>query len=450
LQAERATDALELLREIQSVAPDFMEVSELITEAERLYALGQEYTQALQLYNQGSLEDALEIFKRIEEQEPGFRDTGLKIAEIEDELEIQRLFGVIDVSSQVQDWQAVIDAYDQILALDPTTSFDGLEEILFLGYLNLIREIAGSDDVTIDDIDRATEYYYNALALLPQNREFAAEREELQRVATTLIGNRYYLFAVDLLNSQGFSPSVMNEALRLLRLADNIGAGSPAITAAIEQAELFVTGYDALSNGRYGDAISQLEGLYRLDADYGDGMVQYLLYEAYTARGDLLYTYGDYVEARSDYELAETFGWGDYGNALRLFEVEIRIGFTLRRLYLLNEAAEYYNYAFSLIEFEEKAYQSGDNDLIATWEDAQVAFARNDEFNAARLFESVLEKIEVAYSFETVEVSRGDSIFEIAYNYGSTAQIIRDYNQLGVVTVFKVDQEITVPYIPEN
>ncbi len=450
LQAERSADALELLREIQSVAPDFMGVSELIAEAERLYAVDQEYQQALQLFNQGSLEDALEIFKRIEEEQPGFRGSNQKITDIEKELEIRRLFGEIDASYLVQDWQGVIDAYDQILALDPTTSFDGLKEILFLGYLNLIQDIAGRDDVSIEDIDLATEYYYNALSLLPQNPEYASEREELQRVATSLIGNRYYLFAIDLLNTQGYSPAIMNEALRLLRLADNIGAGSPAITAEIDRAELFVTGYDAIASGRYGDAIDQLEGLYRLDAGYGDGMVQYLLYEAYMARGDLLYTYGDYVEARSDYELAETFGWGDYGNALRLFEVETRIGFTLRRLYLLNEAAEYYNYAFSLIDFEEKVYQTGDNELISDWEDAQTAFARNDEFNAARLFESVLEKIEIAYSFETVQVSRGDSIFEVSYNYGSTAQVIRDYNQLGVITVFKVDQEIVVPYIPEN
>jgi tetratricopeptide (TPR) repeat protein len=445
IQSGRPTGALLLLEEIQEVDPEFEGLAETIERAETIVYLDTLLAEANQQYVDGLLEESLQTYQKIDSIEPSYRDTRLRMSQVEQDIEINRLLAEISASYDIQDWQAVIDAYEAIIELDPATDLDEHREKLFTAYMNLIIETADKIDSTIEDVDKAQEYYKAALALFPQDREFAGERAELQKLATKLIANNYFLFAMDLLETEGYGPDTMYEVLRILNAANNIGAGSPAIEQEIERATLFVSGFDQLVVADLDGAIDDLELLYRQDPDYGEGLVQYLLFEAYLARGDLLFTYAEYEAARGEYELAETFAWGDHGNALRLFEVEIRIGYALRRLGLMTEAAEYYNYALNLVNFHDKVRVTGEIEQIENFEAAREALLIKDEWNAARLFEIVLEDVSVIYTLEEAEVKRGQSLYMLAFDTGSTASALREINELGVITSFKYDQQIQIP-----
>ncbi|MBN2045275.1 MAG: hypothetical protein JW757_09665 [Anaerolineales bacterium] len=450
IRSGRPTGALALLEEIQEIDPEFEGLTEAIGQAEELIRLDELYLQAGQYYAGGMLEDALATYQEIEDAMPSYKDTRLRIREVEQVIEIDRLVSVIHDSYDNFEWQAMVDAKDAIFELNPATNLTEVDEKLFTAYMNLIIEVAEKDDATLEDIDLAQEYYKAALALFPQNKEFADERAELQKLATRLISNNYYIFAMDLLETEGYGPETMAEALRLLNLANNIGAGSPAITLEIERATLFAQGFDKMARSDYEGAITDLELLYRQEPGYGNGIVQYLLFEAYQAQGDVFYTYADYDSARDNYELAETFAWGDYGNTLRLFEVEIRIGYTLRRLGLLEEAAEYYNYALNLVSYQDRVRQFGEISQIEDYEAAREALAIKDEWNAARLFETVLEDYSVIYTVEEAQAKRGQSLFMVAYNSGSTVNALRQVNDLGILTSFRYDQQIQIPLFLED
>jgi tetratricopeptide (TPR) repeat protein len=449
LRSGRPADAMEFLEEIEAEDPEFPGLEEAVAQAEKLIDLATRYQEATQYLDDGMLEEALSAFQKIEEIEPSYRDTRIRISQAEEALEIIQLKADIETSYEQQDWQAVVDASERIMELDSATDLSGLDDKLFTAYMNLIVATADRIDATIEDIDRAQEYYRAALALFPQSREYAREREELQSLATRLIANNYYIFAMDLLKTEGYGPGTMYEVLRLLNKANTTSEGSPAIDLEIRRGTLFVNGFDKLAAGELDGGIEDLELLYRQDPDYGEGLVQYLLFEAYMSRGDLLFTYGEYDNARADYELAETFAWGDNSNNLRLFEIEIRIGYTLRRLGQLEEAAEYYNYALNLVDFRDRVRRLGEVSQIEEFEAALVAFANKDEWNAARLFETVLEDYSVIYTYEETEVKRGQSLYMLAFESGSTVGAIREENDLGIITSFKFDQVLQLPLFVE-
>ncbi|NIW43596.1 MAG: tetratricopeptide repeat protein [Gammaproteobacteria bacterium] len=450
LQAGRVSDALSLFEEIQEIDPEYRDVAEKIDEANSLLALEEIYQQGRAEYLEGDYDSAIDTLQNVIDVDPRYKDAALLLSNIENSLRIEELFAQALEDYENNNWRGVVNSVDEILAIDNTADVSDLDDELFISYMNLVIETAEGGDATIEDVDQAEEYYRAALAIFPQNRDFAQEREELQRVAINLLANKYYIYALELIDQENYSIDSMEEALRLLRKASNIGSGSPAIAAEISQLTTFLTGFENFTGRRWEEAIDNFEQLYRLTPDYADGMLKYLLYETYLARGDTFYSFADYTNARTDYEVAETFAWGDEGNTLRLFQVEIRIGFTLRRISQPEPAAEYYSYALEQVNFSEKLDED-QVDVRQAFDDAESSLAIGDYWNAARLYEILLEDTEFIYEFETLDIRRGDSLAHIAFRYGSSIDTILLYNNtLGDSLIARSNQEIRVPILVED
>ncbi len=449
MSANRYREALTIFENIQAVDPEFKDISEKITLAEKMLAIETQYQEGIQLQNDGEDEQALQIYLDIQDQAPDYRDTLTRVQQIENKEKIAQL--VVDAKSAYaqEDWQGMISAYEEAKSLDPGVDLSTLDENLFVSYMNMIVDIADKSDATIEDIAVAEEYYRSALALFPQSKDFAGERAELQKIAINLLANKYYIYAMDLLQQGNYSIESLQESLKYLNKANGIGTGSPTIEKEIANAQLFMTGYDDFINRRWDSAISGLEQLERTSQDYANGMAGYLLYEAYMARGDTLASFSDYAGARDDYGVAETYAWGEGRSALQLFQVEIRLAYVLRRLSLYEESTEYYRYAFELVDFY---YQipSDKATLISTLDEADYAYSRRDYWNASRLYEAAVEEVAVIYAYETVEALRGDSLVQLAYDYGSTIDAIRAANGLGDAITLRADQELEVPIVVEE
>jgi len=450
LRADRISEALSLLDEIQAEDPAYEGVAEMIEEAQGRQNLAELYQQGREEYEDGDLVAAKGILQDVLAIDSRYKDAATLLKTIENQLRIDELIAEAAEAYETGNWLGVVEAYDEIKSIDNTTDIADLEVELFTSYMNLVIDTAEGGNATVEDVEKAEQYYRAALAIFPQNKEFERERQELQRIAINLLANKYYIYALELIEQEDYSIASMEEALRLLTKASNIGSGSPAIQSEITLLTQYLTAFDNFTARRWEAAIDGFEQLYRTNPDYADGMLKYLLYETYLARGDTFYSFAEYENARQDYNLAETFAWGDQGNKLRLFQVEIRIGSALRRLALPGEASEYYSYAFSLVNFADKL-GSDQQDLATTFQDAESSLAINDFWNAARLYEILLEDVEMIYQFETISIRRGDSLAHIAYRYNSSIDVILLYNDnLGDSFIVRSDQEIRIPTLVED
>ena len=451
MQGGRINEALALYEEIQEIDPEYDEVSAKIVEAEALLELEAVYQQGRSEYLDGELETAKQTLQKVLSVNPRYKDAAIIVKNIDNTLTIEALRQQAQEAYENNDWKGVVQSTEEIKRIDNTTDLSDLEVQIFTSLMNLVIETAESGNASVEDVELAERYYREALALFPQNKDFAKERAELQRVASDLVANKFYIFALQLIEQEDYSIESMEEALRLLNKATNIGTGSPAIAAEISQLTLFLSAFDNFVGRRWEQAIDRFEQLYRTSPDYGNGMLKYLIYETYLARGDTFYSFAEYSNARTDYEAAETYARvSDQGNTLRLYQIEIRIGYTLRKLALPAEASEYFSYALNLVNFSDKL-EANEQDIWNTYLEAEASLAGKDYWNAARLFEILLEDADTIYDFETLSISRGDSLAHIAFQYGSSVDAILLSNpNLGDSLTARTDQEIRIPILAED
>jgi tetratricopeptide (TPR) repeat protein len=449
LRADRPEEALRLLEEIEAQSPGYPNIDELMIEAQGLIRLKELFQQGEQHFNDGELDAALQVLSAVEEEHPNYRNVSQLLIDIEELQQINIFTQEIADAFQVNDWAAVINGYEQILEINPNLEIPDIEEELFISYMNIIIEIADRPDATIEDIELAESYYRSALALFPQNREYADERAELERIATNLIVNKFHIYAVNLIDNENYSIQSIEQALVALQRANNINADSPAIAAEITTLQAYITAFNHYTGRRYDEAIEEFDNLLRSEPDFGGGRVNYMLYEAHIARGDLFLTYGDFANALEDFEAAETFAWEDTAGLLQLFEVEVRIGTALRKLSLYLESAEYFHYAANLVNLQE--YIDPDQvEVLQAFNEAQVAYLRGQSWEASRLYDFVYEEANLIYPYETVRVSRGDSFVDFSFLYGSTIQALRDLNLLGDAMEARMNLDLMLPSIEEE
>lgn len=450
LDGGRAEEALELYRQIEALDPAYMDVPEKIEEAEGLLVLKDKYENANQLYQDGELEKAAAVFREILEEDPRYADALLLLTRIENTLEINRLMGVANQAYLDQGWKTVVETVKQIQEIDASADISSLDEALFTSYLNLVIETAERADATQEEVDEAYQYYRAGLAIFPQDKNFENERSELQRTAINLLANKYLIYAKELVGTESYSIQEIEQALTLLNRANNIGAGTPAIASEIRVLQLYLSALTDFNAYRWDSAISSLEELNRTEADYANGIVPYLLFEAYLARGITFADFGEYSSARNDFDKADIFANGDSGNKLRLFAVQLEVAKNLRRLSLAPTAAEYFRFAINMVNFQTKL----GNDYperADTYAEAEADFVAGDYWNAARLYELATEDVSMIYEYETISIQRGDAIALVAYLNGSSVGAILTANpKLGDSLVARTDMEIQVPVLVED
>jgi tetratricopeptide (TPR) repeat protein len=387
----------------------------------------------------------LQIFLSVEQRSPKYKDSQQRIQEIEQEQRIINLVESIKTTYVQENWTGVVALHEELKTIDPFLKLPELDEMLFISYRQLIIQTAGQANASLEEIELAEKYYRTALSLVPQSREFVAERQELQEIASSLLANKYFLYGMSLLETSNYSINSMREAVRLLNKASGISSGSPLIRAEIDKAQLFIDSYDSFVRQRWTTAIDGFEELYRKDNSYANGMLKYLLFEAYLARGDDFLAFSDFEKALLDYQEAEKYAWGSENNLVYLFKAELRIAYTLRRLWREDDAAEFYRFAFDHIGYQNLLTQPDQADLLATLNQARSAFQSGSKWDAIRLYESALENESLLYQYTSIKVSRGDSLAQIAFLYGTTIENLRTANRLGESMTIVSEQEIQVP-----
>ena len=290
MQAGKAADALPIYLEVQKLDPSYTNIDQDIQAAMQGLSVEDLYQQGTQAMQAAETGQALALFLKIEQLHPQYKDTPQLIAKIKGEQQIASLIQDIHGSYAQGDWARVVHDYEAIQQADPSMQLPELNDELFFSYENLIIDITGRKDPSVADIETAARYYRLALALLPQTAQYSnsQERAKFEKLAADIVTSRYYLQGIGLLESSNYSNDALQQSLRDVQLAASSGAGSAVFRAGIEKAGLFLNAYNSLAQRKWDPGINDLESLYRKDQGYAGGRVPYFLYEAYTARGDLL------------------------------------------------------------------------------------------------------------------------------------------------------------------
>lgn len=445
LRAGMSEQALAAYVEIQQVDPSYAGIAQDIKAAQLAVRTEELYQQARQAMDNGDNPTALELLGEVQTSSPEYKDTSQLVDTLTRQQQIARLLDNLHAAYDAGDSQGVVDAYEQIQVIDPYLDLPELDDELFASYKDLVLRLAALPNPTLGQIQDAASYYRRALALFPQSISYARERAELQEVAVELVATQYYLQGISLLDSSDYSIEGLQQSILVLQRAREKAPDSVVVDAAIEKSQLFIDSYDRLVHGDWDDAIKGLEQIYSRDPEFAGGRVRYFLYEAYTTRGDLLMLNADFGGAFKDFQAAEKFAWEDESNTLRIFQIEIRLGESLRKMRQYDQSAEFYRYAFQQVAGQPNLAAPEQAKLRQTLEQAEAAYVAGNRLAAVDLYAEAAELADKIPELTRVNARRGDTLPNIAFETGSTLVSLRGANDLGESLILSRSMPLMVP-----
>jgi tetratricopeptide (TPR) repeat protein len=445
LQSNKPDVTLGILARLEAIDPNNQSLSDLRSKANAQLGLVVLYDNAMQDITQQKYVEARIILEQIKTINPLFRDVDYQIEVIDKRQKNAQLLVDADRSYQQKKWKDTIQLYEQALALDASVNSLTVKDQMLISYLQCIVESLSKENPSIEELTTSGKYYQKAIALIPQNPNYLVEREDLQRLSLDLLVSRNYQVAKVLMQDPNQTLVSISSAIKYLIIASNLNPTDQTLQSELTKAQLYQTALQNFNAAKWTEAIKGFESLAKFDNSYPNGMGPVLLYEAYMGLGQKLFNGGFYMDARTNFEQAELLAWQQPTNKMRLFFVEIDLGYTIGKLENYKDAVSYFEYSLKAIN----AFTPGGD--TQQFLDASVkasGFIKKGDFlSAYNTYTDVLTHMDKLFSYQVVQAKPGDVLIVIANNYGSTIQAIQKYNSVDFPVSSK-DQTLAVPAIP--
>ena len=445
LQSGQASSALAVVLKVRALDPDDQRLPDLIEQTNTLLEYEAHYRAALGLIEQGKDQEALNALKLLESERAGMWDIPQRIAAMEKEMQIAELLKAGDAAYQRQDWSGVIEAYEGALVLNQRLDDTMMKEQLLFAYLNRIIGMLQSDNTSVEDINLSEQYYRKAVTLIPQNKEFVSQRENLQQISRDLLLKKYTQLAKSKLNDKKQTTATINEAIYYLTKASNLNPDDSGLLADLIIANNYQLAFSSFIDMNWLQAIASAQAVVDAKADFAGGNASALLYEAYYALGKQNYNSGLYLDARENLEKAEIIAWADGDNRLKIFQVQVLLGDSIGKVDDFENAVSYYQYALNAINYGEKV--ANRSDLLNQYQAAEQLAAAGDFRGAYDAFQAVLGTIDAIYTISEVEVGSGVCLALFANENLSTVDAILKANDLPTNMVISFGRVLRVPSI---
>ena len=445
LQSGQASSALAVVLKVRALDPDDQRLPDLIEQTNTLLEYEAHYRAALGLIEQGKDQEALNALKLLESERAGMWDIPQRIAAMEKEMQIAELLKAGDAAYQRQDWSGVIEAYESALVLNQRLSDTMMKEQLLFAYLNRIIGMLQSDNTSVEEITLSEQYYRKAVTLIPQNKEFVSQRENLQQISRDLLLKKYTQLAKSKLNDKKQTTATINEAIYYLTKASNLNPDDSGLLADLIIANNYQLAFSSFIDMNWLQAIASAQAVVDAKADFAGGNASALLYEAYYALGKQNYNSGLYLDARENLEKAEIIAWADGDNRLKIFQVQVLLGDSIGKVDDFENAVSYYQYALNAINYGEKV--ANRSDLLNQYQAAEQLAAAGDYRGAYDAFQSVIGAIDAIYTISEVEVGSGVCLALFANENLSTLDAILKANDLPTNMVISFGRVLRVPSI---
>lgn len=436
--------AFAIIEDIREIDPNYERLSTLTSEVDLLLRMEAKYQEALGLLDLGNSAEALAVFYEIQEESPGLWDVSQKIKTIETDNQIAILLADGNTAYQDEDWDKVITSYEGALLLNPQLDDPLITEQLLQGYLKKIISMLQADSASIEDIEAAEQYYRKAVALIPQSKQYANERENLQEASSNLLQLKFIQTAKDMLANSEQTISSVKKAVTYLSKAANIDPKNSVLQRDLNNAEYYQVAFQDFLDMDWASAITNLNKIMESDPNFAGGKTSILLYEAYSALGGQYYSAGFYSDALNNYEQAELIAWDNSTNALMLFQVQMKIGDTYGKLSDYENAVSYYLYALNSINVPTRTDLGTINSLMAQ---ASYWDAIGDFDSAYAMLQEALLEIGSVYTNNEIEIDDGVCLAFFANDNQSTIDAILEANNLPQNMVVNYGRELIVPSI---
>ena len=436
--------AQEILDRLQEIDPGNDRLPELSEQTKKLQQQKENYQSALDLQDSGSLEEALKILQDIEREQPGLWDVNQQIAGIETALAIKSLIEQGKLAFESENWVGVIAAYEQVMESNPAIEDQQIKEQLFGSYLNQIILMLQAENTSIIEINQAADYYRKAVALFPQSREFADEREDLRELSSGLLELKYKQIAENLLADPYQDQGTVGEAVAYLRKAAKIQPNNSALQLDLQNVEYYQIAFNDFLDMNWRQAITNFEKIIEVDPNFADGNAKVMLFESYYLLGEQYYSAGFFQDALSNLEKAELLIWEDRNdNLIRLFLTEVLIGKTLGAMEEYENAVSYFRYATNMINVYGRLI--GNVNLSNRYLEANDLFAAENYQAAFDTYNILLDNIDSIYSMREIEVETSMVLALFADANRSTVKAIIVTNDLPKKMTIKRGQVVIVP-----
>jgi tetratricopeptide (TPR) repeat protein len=129
------------------------------------------------LQQAGDLTGAQQKFTEVALRKSDYKDTGARIAEIRRQSELEAVWQRAEADQAAGRCVNAIQGYQEVKALNAAYKKETIARRLFDCYMQLGQELIQRDPPAPELVDRALEYYTQALALQPRNAEAAAAQQ---------------------------------------------------------------------------------------------------------------------------------------------------------------------------------------------------------------------------------------------------------------------------------
>jgi len=445
LQSGQPSSALEVVLKIRALDPDYEQLPELIERTNKLLEFEAHYRAALDLIANGKNDEALNALKLLESENPGMWDIPQRIAAMEKENKLSAYLKAGDSAYQNQDWEKVIEAYESAIVLKQDLNDTMVTEQLLFAYLNRIIGMLQSDNTSIEEIQLSEQYYRKAVTLIPQNKEFVSQRENLQKISRDLLEKKYTQLAKVKLSDKNQTTATINEAVYYLKKALSLDPENTELQAEVNNANSYQVAFTSFIDMDWPQAIANADAVISANADFAGGNASALLYEAYYALGKRNYQSGLYLDARENLEKAEILAWANGDNRLKIFQVQVLLGDSIGKVEDYENAVSYYQYALNAINYQEKV--ASRSDLLNKYLGAEQLVAAGDYKGAFTAYQEVLGQIDTIYTISEVEVGSGVCLALFANENLSTLDAILKANDLPTNMVISFGRVLNVPSI---
>ena len=447
LNSGQPEKASEIMAQMRQIDPNDPQVVALGIKTDELMAVNALYQQAQQKIAVGEDAAALVLLQQVQAKAPNFKDTALLITQTDNRIQVKAITATAAQAFNESRWEDAINGYEQVLALDPTLEDNTLKEQLLSSYLRRIIQMLESDQTTIEDINKAELYYRRAIAMIPQSRTFSAERENLQKISSSLLEVKYSQTAMALVVDPNQTVVSINQAVNFMAKAANLNPKNNLLRNESDKITLYQMAFQDYLQMDWSSAIKTLLQLSALDKNYANGRANELLYESYVGRGNQYFSTGLYLDARKDYEAAETLAWEmGTNNSVRVFMVELALGKTLGQLRDYQNAASYFKYAVESVSYATRA--SANSNLVNNLASAGSLYDSGAFRDSYEQYLNALQDKDALFTDIQINAHEGTCLAFMAGQYFSSVQAILDRNGLAKSTRVTAEQTMLIPYLP--
>jgi len=448
LVAGKSDDALTALEAIKSKQPDFPGLADTITQAQSLKNVEVQYTQAMNLLQAGDSAQALTILQEIRSKVPNYRDVSMQIKNLQSQTELTSVIQQGDLAYADGRYEDAISSYESLRIMDPSYESAAIKDKLFQSYIKAAQDLLLIPVPTLDNLKKVDDYFTQALAIKPLDREALAARTQVRTHIEDAIINDYVNQAQTVLASAPDSLEAQQSAEHLLSQALAVRPNDANVLLEFQLAQTYIQSVSDFNSSKWDSVIKQLEYVIQQEPAYANGTAMQTLYDAYVARGSDYVAAGEYSQALDDFQRSAVLAQQLSDSAPLAFEAQVMIGEAQGLLNHYQQAVQIYQDAMNTIGLRQRILelQSPLTDSLSYADYLANAGNYQSAFYAYRTL--IRSRVKAYDQSIVVTVKSGDYLSQLAHRYNTTVAAILSANNMSNQPRLTPNTQLIIPTLP--